>query len=130
MDKAVCACRCSGILWDASEPITLCPRLDFDNCRRFAEIQHLLCGRRGEEVHGPCNDPRPAGLMASPQPGAVVTMEILVKLNQIAPVLVLLELPHSTVHRSAAVLAFEKYAGQTPREFLGDLIQVHLAAGT
>src|SRR5215813_10448213 len=44
---------------------------------------------------------RPAGLMARPQPGAVVAVEILVEQQMIAPVLIVLKRRLTAEHRPA-----------------------------
>src|SRR5437879_251022 len=59
--------------------------LGLDDGGQLAECEHLF-GRRGcEQVHAACDDPRPAGLVARPEAGPVVAVEVLVEQDQVAP---------------------------------------------
>ena|SRR5215831_3922007 len=68
-----------------------------------AELKHLLGGRRCKQMHGAGNNAGPAGLMARAEAGAIITMEILVKQDQVAPVRVFLKLPRAAVYRPPAI---------------------------
>src|SRR4051812_1350042 len=69
-------------------------------------------GREGrEQVHQAGDDPRPAGLMAGPEPGAVVALEILIEQQAIAPVRVLLEGTVAAEDRAATVRAPQEQCG-------------------
>ena len=45
------------------------------------------------------------------------------------PVRVFLELLLAAIHRTATILPLQKHAREAPRDFLGNLIEVHLPAG-
>jgi hypothetical protein len=51
---------------------------------------------------------RPSGLMACPQTAAAIAVEVLVKMQQVAPVGVPIEHGDAAVHRPAAVSAAHK----------------------
>ena len=95
----------------------------------LAEFEHLFRGAGGEHVHDAGDDPRPAGLVAGPEAGPVVAVEILVEQHEIAPVRVFLELPGSAIDRPPALLVLEKGVRQAARDLFGDLIQVHVPPG-
>src|SRR5215471_14576244 len=75
------------------------------------------------------NDASPPGLVACPQSGTVVAVEILVELNVITPMGILLKFLYTPIHRPSTVLPLPEDVGQAARDFLGDLIEVHLSAG-
>src|SRR6187455_1152214 len=66
---------------------------------RFAQLQHFICGARGEEMHDPCNEPRPACLMVGAKSRPVVAVEVLVKEDVVSPMRVHLEQLRPTVDR-------------------------------
>src|SRR5512135_181221 len=72
----------------------------------------------------------PAGLMAGPEPGAVVAVEVFVERDVIAPVWVGLEDEVVSEHRPTATtrLVLQEEPDQTAGEFVGNLAQVHPAA--
>src|SRR5689334_18554078 len=82
--------------------------LRFVDDRLAAQLEHLLSGGCGEDVHEPRDDAGPAGLVAGAQAGTVVAVEILVEQQVIAPVRVVLEDLRAAVHRAAAVLVFQE----------------------
>jgi hypothetical protein len=101
-----------------------------DNCtlqliapRRFcldkggflAECEHL--SRRGgrKHVHDSGDDVRPAGLMAGPQPRAVIAVEILVRQDEITPVRVLLKFSRPSVDGAPALVVPEKDSNHAAR---------------
>src|SRR5690348_341192 len=91
----------------------------------FPSLEHLSCVGPREDVHDASDNARPSGLMAGTKTGAVVTVEILVEQNQIAPVRIVVELARPAVDRSLPVLILEEDRSEAPAEILRDLIQVH-----
>src|SRR6476660_9050370 len=114
-----------------SRPSTLATprRLHFGDPGGPAEIDELLGGAGREQVHAPGDEPRPTRLVARPEPGPVVPVEVLVEQEMVTPVRVVLELSHAAIHRSPALAVAQEDAGQPARELLGDLVQVHVPAG-
>ena len=55
-------------------------------------FQDMLGGEPTKEVLQSSNAAGPASLMTGPKPGAIVTVEVFVKENQVAPVRIVLEL--------------------------------------
>src|SRR5262249_17352833 len=104
-------------------------RLHLHDGRRLAELQELLGGARREQMHASRDHPGPSGLVTRAEAGAIVTMEVLVEQDEIAPVRVILELWRSPVDRTSAVLVPHENARQASRDLLGDLIQVHPTPG-
>src|SRR5262245_27225272 len=76
-------------------------------------------------MHTAGNDSSPSRLVARTETSTVVAMEILVKVEVIAPVWVLLKFPRSPIDRTPSFVVAKKDAGQTPVNFFGDLIKVH-----
>ena len=72
----------------------------------------------------------PARLVAGPEPRAVVTVEIFVKENQIAPVRIVLELGRPAVHWPSPIGIAQKRARQPADKLLRHLEQRQVAAGT
>ena len=70
----------------------------------LAAFEHLLRRDGREEMHGPGDDPGPAGLVAGAEAGAVVAVEVFVEQEAIAPVRVVLELLRRRRRRAPAVL--------------------------
>src|SRR5207244_13175639 len=68
--------------------------------------------------------PRPAGLVAGPDPGAVVTVEVFVEEDQVAPVRIALEALGPAIHGAAPVLVTEEDAGEAPRNLRGHRPQI------
>src|SRR5512145_675564 len=103
--------------------------LHFRDSSGLAEIKGLL-GRGGrEQVHDPGDDSRPSGLVARSETGPVVTVEVLVEQEVVAPVRVLLKLLRPAVDGPPTMAVSQEDAGQPPRDLLGDLVQVHISAG-
>src|SRR5262245_40248994 len=67
--------------------------------------------------------------MAGTQAGAIIAVEVLVEQDEIAPMWIFLENARTPVNRPASTSVAEEDAGQTPREILGDLVQIHELAG-
>ena len=103
-------------------------RLDVDMRGPLAEFEKLLTARGCEEMHGACDHPGPAGLMAGAQAGSVITVEVLVELNVIAPVRVFLELLLAAVHGPMALFVLQKNSAEPARDFFRDFIEIHYAA--
>ena len=61
--------------------------------------------------------------MICTQPGAVISMKILVERGAVTPVWVMLKDSVRAKHRPAALLVAQKDAGEAASEFLGDLPQ-------
>jgi hypothetical protein len=72
-------------------------------------------------MHASRDDAGPTGLVARAEAGPVVTVEIFVEQDQIAPVRVLLELPGSAIHRTPAILVSQEDAREAARDLLGHL---------
>src|SRR5262245_29233767 len=86
-------------------------RLGLKNGRHLAQFEELLGRAGGEHMHAPGDGPRPAGLMARAEAGAVVAVEVLVEQDEIAPVRILLELRAPSVDRPPPILAPQEDAG-------------------
>ena len=80
--------------------------------------------RRGSHQTGP------ARLVAGAEPRAVVTVEIFVKQDQIAPVRIVLELGRPAVDRPLSIGVAQKRASQPADKLLRHFEQRHVAAGT
>ena len=76
--------------------------------RLFASGQNALGGHRAEHVQSPCNDARPACLMARAKPGAVIAVEVFVEQQAVAPVRILLKFLGPAVDGAAPVAVLEK----------------------
>src|SRR6266478_5246313 len=90
-----------------------------------AVFEELFRRDRHEEVHRAGDHSGPSGLMAGAEAGAVVPVEVFVKLETIAPVRIILELPRAAVHGPVAVFVAQEYAREAARDFFGDLIERH-----
>src|SRR5262249_10287261 len=67
------------------------------------------------------HEARPPRLMARADAGAVVAVEVLVEPDQVAPVRILLERAHPTVHRSPAIRASQEDPGEPTRQLGRDV---------
>jgi hypothetical protein len=65
------------------------------------------------------NQTRPSRLMTRPDSSAIVTVEVFVEVNEIAPVRIVLEFFEAAVHRARAFCATKENARQAPRDFRG-----------
>ena len=76
----------------------------------FSKLQSLFrcCGRK--EMHHPSDNSCPSGLMARAEASSVVSVEVFVEQQEIAPMRVLLKFRGSPVDGSPAVLTAEKDA--------------------
>src|SRR5262249_25485078 len=82
-----------------------------------------------EQVHGPGDDAGPAGLVAGPEAGPVVAVEVLVEQDEVPPVRVGLELLGAAVDRAATVVVPQEDARRSTADLLGDLLEVHSPSG-
>src|SRR5512134_1903906 len=71
----------------------------FRHARTFTQLEHLFGRRRGKQVHAAGNDAGPPCLVAGPQAGSVVAVEVLVERKKVAPVRVFLKRPGPPVDR-------------------------------
>src|SRR5260370_13534584 len=101
-------------------------RLHFHDASHLAEPEVLLRRAGRKHMHDPGDDPGPSGLVACSEAGPVVTMEVLVEEEVVAPVCVLLKLARSPVDRPPAILVPQKHAGHQAPALLGDLAPPHL----
>src|SRR6516164_854966 len=69
-----------------------------------------------EQVHGPGDEPCPAGLVAGAEAGSVVTVEILVEQEAVAPVRVFLELEGPSKDRATALRVCHKDVPEPARD--------------
>ena len=65
------------------------------------------------------DNPGPSGLMAGPDAGAVVAMEVLVKQQVVVPIRITLKFFGTTVHRPTAAFVAQK----NPNQAIGDLMR-------
>lgn len=103
--------------------------LFFGEAADFAELKDAVGAGGGEEVEGAGDDTGPAGLMAGAEAGSVVAVEVFVELDVIAPEGIFLEFALAAIDGPRAVFVLEENAGEAAGDFLGDLVEVHLAAG-
>src|SRR5262245_38953672 len=125
--------RCRGAVFSlSSENLSLTVlatllRLHFHHTSLCcAECEEFRCRAGCEQMHASGNDPGPSRLVVGAETSPVVTVEVLIEQDEIAPVRVLLKLPRPAIDRPSASLVFQKDAGEPAPEFLGDLVQVHL----
>src|SRR6516162_4385515 len=121
-----CGLRC---LWVSISQITAPSRLRLNEGGLRAELAHLLIRGGGEDMHHARNGTGPAGLMIGPKTGAVVTVEIFVELDEVAPVGIFLELFGPSINRAAAIMVFQENQGDAAGDFLGNLIKIHSPPG-
>src|SRR5512135_2683705 len=89
-----------------------------------ASLQKALRVEIAKQMDELPNEPRPAGLMAGPQPGAVVAVEVFMEKDIVAPLRIVLELLHAAVHRPPARRIAQKDAGQAMRQLLADFEEI------
>src|SRR5262245_28268371 len=75
-----------------------------------------------------CNNAGPTGLMACAQSRPIVSVEVFVEENVIAPVRVGLELVGAAVNRPPAVLISQKDIRETAADLLSHAVERHLPA--
>ena len=92
----------------------------------------LLAGREGAiriqkavQLDGLGDEPCPAGLMAGPEPGTIVAVEVLIEQYVVAPVRVGLELLCAAVDGSPAVFVAGEYPGEPVGDLLAHLEKIH-----
>src|SRR5512134_479735 len=84
-------------------------------------LQRVGRSHAPEEVEKPCDEAGPAGLVAGPDAGPVVAVEVLVEEDQGAPVRVVLELGRAAVDRPAAARVAQEDAREAPGDLLRNL---------
>ena len=89
------------------------------------QLQHLPGIHHAVKLDELCHKPGPAGLMAGTEPRAVVTMEVFVEKEVVAPVEIGLKFLRAAVNRPAAVPVDQKDPAEAVRDFLGDFEKVH-----
>src|SRR5688572_11858553 len=94
----------------------------FHACGHRAAIENLLRRHGCEQMHGAGYETRPAGLMAGTQTGPIVTVEIFVEQEMVAPVRIVLELLGRSIYRPSAIAITQKDAAEPGRDVLRDLI--------
>lgn len=70
----------------------------------------------------------PTGLVAGTQPGTIVAMEVLIKVDIVAPVQIVLELLRAAVDGSSSLRVAQENPGEPVRDLLADLEEVHQLA--
>src|SRR4051812_17741502 len=83
--------------------------------RLLAYLERASGIRKPVELDQRGDEPGPAGLVTGAQPGTVVTVEVLVEEDVVAPVGIRLELLHVAVDRSSPVFITGKGADQALR---------------
>ena len=73
-------------------------------------LQLIGCLDAAEVVEEAGDDARPTGLMAGPEAGSIVSVEVFVEQDQVTPMRILLELRGAPVHGAAPVVVPEKDA--------------------
>src|SRR5713226_9798128 len=71
-----------------------------------------------------CHQTGPAGLVACADPGAVVSMKIFVKQDEISPVRIALKEFHSSSHRATPILSSQENMSEPPGNLRGYLPQI------
>src|SRR5829696_9948591 len=85
--------------------------------------QQVLRSRVAAHLDHSSHETGPARLVAGPEPGAVVAVEVLVELQHVLPVGIALEALGPAVHRPAAVDIGNEDHGQSPAQLGGHLEQ-------
>ena len=83
-----------------------------------------------EEVLQSSDAARPSSLMASPQAGSVVSMEILVEEDQVSPIWILLKFLRTSVYRPTGASVPEEDVRKSSREFVRHLEECHTVTGS
>src|SRR5215472_16895711 len=104
--------------------------LRLSNSSHFAQLQNLFRSGGRKQVHGPGDDAGPTRLMARTEARSVITVEVFVKQDVIAPVRIFLEFLRSTIDWPPTIRASKKDAGQPSGDLLGHLVQSHAASRT
>src|SRR5262249_15917422 len=95
----------------------------------FAALQETLGSHAAEQLRKGSDDSRPPSLMAGADAGAVITVKVFVKGNEVAPMGVILELLGSPIDGTMSIRAAQKDSLQAVHELLAHLIEVHLLSG-
>lgn len=67
--------------------------------------------------------------MAGAEPGTIISVEVLVKEDVIAPMGIVLELLSAAIDRSMAILVPQEDAGETIGDLLAHVEKIHQVAG-
>src|SRR5262249_22177596 len=81
-------------------------------------------------MHDPSDDAGPSCLVAGAQSGSVVSVEVLVKQDVVAPVRICLELLRTTVYWPSASLISQENLREPAADLLSYLVQRHVAPRT
>ena len=109
------AVHVAKLIWVSASPASARPRpvvgqtpagaaSPFHECPRLAPLEQLFRIEQSEEFDRLGHQPGPAGLVAGPEPRAVVAVEVLVEQEVVAPVRIGLELLRAAVDGAPAVL--------------------------
>src|SRR6516164_444932 len=121
-----------SLAFDSSRPCgtsTIPFRFTFNDPGNLAEFQNLIRGSGRKQMHGTGYDTGPAGLVARTKASPVVAVEVFVERDVIAPIRVFLKYLLASVDWTAAVFVFQEDAAEPARDFLRDLIKIHLVTG-
>src|SRR5579871_6146618 len=79
-------------------------------------------------MHAASDDAGPTGLMAGAETSTIVSVEVLVEQEEVAPVRIILEFVSSTVYGTVSHLVLQEDVSEAARNLLGHLIKVHAPA--
>src|SRR5262249_42167920 len=96
---------------------------------RHAVRQEMRGVYEAEELDQPGHEARPARLVTGAEAGALVTVEVFIEQEQIAPVRIGLEFSGAPVHGTSALLVTQERTHETLPDFSSDLEQGHALAG-
>jgi hypothetical protein len=92
-------------------------------------FEENIGGDGSEEVHQRRYEAGPTGLVARPDTGTVVTMEIFVEQEVVAPVRILLEEPRAAENWPPAIGPAHENGGKPPCDLACHVEEMHLLAG-
>lgn len=97
----------------------------FRECGLSACFQRPLCIEEAVKLDEFGNEPGPAGLVTGAQPGAIVTMEVFIEEDVIAPEGILLELFRAAMGGSSASFVTQENPREPVRDLFTHLEEVH-----
>ncbi len=100
-------------------------RFSFCKCSSFTGFKILGSVQTAEKLDQFGNQACPAGLVARPQPSAVVSVEVLVEQDVILPLRTGLELLRASIHRRPARLIAQEASSQPIGNFSCHFKQIH-----
>ena len=100
-------------------------RFLFRKCSAFSSVEKVGRIQTTEELDQFGNKTGPAGLVARPQPSAVVSVEVLVEQDVILPLRTGLELLRASIHRRPARLIAQEASSQPIGNFSCHFKQIH-----